>query len=100
MKKLIEKDKKIRDNFKSVEKQNVILKHIFKNSNFLLLTRWQSFFKLQQIMSKKNSKISVSSRCLYTINKKKFNNKTLFSRHSYLKQIRSGELHGFKKISW
>jgi hypothetical protein len=33
-------------------------------------------------------------------NKKKFNKKTLFSRHLYLKQIRSGELHGFKKISW
>jgi ribosomal protein S14 len=100
MKKLIEKDKKIREDFKSLEKQNFILKFIFKNNNFLMLVRWQAFLKLQMLMSKKNSRISMSSRCLYSINKKKFNKKTLFSRHLYLKQIRSGELHGFKKISW
>jgi hypothetical protein len=100
MKKLLEKDKKIRENFNNLEAQNFILKFIFKNNNFLLLVRWQAFLKLRMLMSKKNSKISVSSRCLYTINKKKFNKKTLFSRHIYLKQIRSGELYGIKKISW
>lgn len=100
MKKLLEKDRKIREDFKTFEKQNFLLKFIFKNSNFLLLVRWQAFLKLQTIMSKKNSKISMSSRCLYTINKKKFTKKTLFSRHLYLKQIRSGDLYGIKKISW
>lgn len=100
MKKLLEKDKKIREYFKNQEKQNFILKFIFKNNNFLLLTRWQAFIKLRMLMSKKNSKVSISPRCLYTINKKKFNKKTLFSRHIYLKQIRAGELYGMKKISW
>ena len=100
MKKLLEKDKKIRKDFELLEKQNFILKFIFKNSNLLLLVRWQAFLKLQMLMSKKNSKISVASRCLYTINKKKFNKKTLFSRHLYLKQIRVGDLCGIKKISW
>jgi ribosomal protein S14 len=100
MKKLLEKDKKTRIDFKNLETQNFILKFIFKNNNFLLLIRWQAFVKLRTLMSKKNSKISVSQRCLYTINKKNFNKKTFFSRHLYLKQIRSGELYGIKKLSW
>ncbi len=100
MKKLLEKDKKTRNYFKNLENQNFILKFIFKNNNFLLLLSWQAFLKLHMIMNTTNSKISTSSRCLYTINKKKFNKKTFFSRHIYLKQVRSGELYGIKKISW
>ena len=39
MKKLIEKDKKIRRNIKSVEKKHFILKFIFNNFNFFILIR-------------------------------------------------------------
>ena len=99
MKKQIEKDKKRINYVKQIEKQNFILKSIFKNSNFFLLIRWQAFLKLK-LLTSKNSKVSISLKCLYTKNKKKFNKITFFSRHIFLKLIRSGELSGIKKSSW
>lgn len=99
MKKLIEKDKKRIDSVKQIEKQNFILKSIFKNTNFFLLIRWQAFLKLK-LLTSKNSKVSISLKCLYTTNKKKFNKNTFFSRHVFLKLIRSGELSGIRKSSW
>ena len=47
MKKLIKKDKKLRSKIKSIEKQNHILKLIFKNSNFFTLIRWNAYLKLK-----------------------------------------------------
>jgi ribosomal protein S14 len=99
VKKLIEKDKKRINYVKQIEKQNFILKSIFKNSNFFILIRWQAFLKLK-VLTSRNSKISISVKCLYTNNKKKFNKNTFFSRHVFLKLIRSGELSGIKKSSW
>ena len=99
MKKLIEKDKKLRTSIKNSENKQFILKSIFKNSNFFILTRWKAITKLKSL-GFKNSKISISPRCLKTINKKKFNKLTLFSRHVFLKLIRSGEISNMKKASW
>jgi len=39
MKKLLEKDKKLRYQIKSIENQHFILKSIFKNLNFFTLVR-------------------------------------------------------------
>lgn len=99
MKKLLEKDKQKRIKIKKNEKKNFILKSIFKNDNFFNLIRWQSFLKLKKL-TLKNSKISLSNKCLYTMSKKKFNKTTLFSRHVLLKQIRSGDLSNIQKATW
>ena len=40
MKKLIERDKKLRYKIKKTEKQNYILKSIFKNGNFFLIRNY------------------------------------------------------------
>ena len=99
MKKLWVKDKKLRLNIKTVEKQQFILKSIFKNFNFFNLLRWKAFLKFKTL-SKANSQISVTNRCVYTINKKRLNSSTSFSRHVFLKLIRSGKITGMKKSSW
>jgi ribosomal protein S14 len=99
MKKLILKDKKLREQIKNSETLHFILKSIFKNSNFFTLIRWKAFTKLKSL-GFNNSKISVSPRCLKTFNRKKFNKLTFFSRHVFLKLIRSGKITGMKKASW
>lgn len=99
MKKLLEKDKNLRIKVKKSEKQHFILKSIFKNTNFFVLIRWKAFLKLKSI-GYENPKVAIAPRCLLTINRKKFNKLTLFSRHVFLKFIRSGVISGMKKSSW
>jgi len=99
MKKLLERDKKLRLRIKQVEKKNFILKSIFKNFNFFILIRWNAFLKLKTL-SKNNSSVSLLPRCLYSINKKRFNKLTPFSRHVFLKLIRSGQISNTQKASW
>lgn len=98
MKKLLEKDKSLRLKIKKVEKQQFILKSIFKNFNFFVLIRWNAFLKLKAL-SKNNSKVSVSPRCVSTINRKRFNKLTNFSRHTFFKLLKSGDISGFQKSS-
>jgi ribosomal protein S14 len=99
MKKLLEKDKLLR--FKNLELENrkIVLKSVFKNLNFFTLIRWNAFIKLQDLSSK-SSKYAVINRCVYSINKKRFNKLTNFSRHIFLKLIRTGQIPGMKKSSW
>jgi len=99
MKKLLIKDKKLRINLKTQEKKHFILKSIFKNSNLFTLLRWNAFLNLKTI-SKTNSNNAVSNRCLYTINKKRFNSLSPFSRYVFLKLARSGKIAGLRKSSW
>jgi len=99
MKKLIERDKKLRLEIKKTEKQHYILKSIFKNFNFFTLIRWNAYLKLKNL-TKTNSSVALSYRCLASINKKRFNKLTVFSRHIFLKLIRSGNISGFQKSSW
>ena len=99
MKKLIEKDKKLRNKIKAIEKQNHILKLIFKNSSFFTLIRWKAYLKLKHL-TKKHSSAALSYRCSASINKKRLNKFTVFSRHVFLKLIRSGNISGFQKASW
>ena len=99
MKKLITKNKKLCLEFKTNENQYFVLKSIFQNSNFFTLIRWNAFgfFKA---LSEATSKVSVSFRCIYTINRKRFNNLAPFSRQILLKLIQSGKVCGLKKSSW
>lgn len=99
MKKLLEKDKKLRIRIKQFEKKNFILKSIFKNFNFFALIRWNAFLKLKNL-SKTTSFVSLSPRCLASVNKKRFNKLTPFSRHVFLKLIRAGQISSVRKSSW
>lgn len=99
MKKLIAKDSKLRLRLELQEKQIFILKTIFQNTNLFTLIRWNAYIQLKKL-SKINSKISISSRCLYTINRKRFNTFAPFSRHILLKLIRSGKISGLRKSHW
>lgn len=99
MKKLLEKDKKRCFKVDKIDQKHFILKSILKNSNFLFLIRWNAFLKLK-LLAKNNSKVSITNRCLLTINKKRFNKYTTFSRHIFLKLIRSGYVSGLQKANW
>jgi ribosomal protein S14 len=99
MKKLIEKDKKLRNQIVLKEYEHFVLKSIIKNLNFFTLIRWNAYLKLKNI-TQNASKSSTINRCLYTVNKKRFNKLTGFSRHVFLKYIRSGSVVGIKKSSW
>ena len=99
MKKLLVRDKKRRSLFYKHERKKIILKTIFKNFNLFTLIRWNALIKLEQLGSI-SSTVSFSNRCIYTINKKRLNDTSLFSRHVLLKLIRSGKITGISKSSW
>jgi ribosomal protein S14 len=99
MKKLIVKDKKLRFGLKAQNKQYFILKTIFQNSNLFALVRWNAYLKLKTL-GQTNSKVGTSPRCVYTVNRKRFNALVPFSRYVLLKLIRSGQITGARKSSW
>jgi ribosomal protein S14 len=99
MKKLTEKDKKLRKNVLDTEKLHFILKSIFTNFNFFVLIRWNAFLKLKFLLNN-SYKTSLSNRCLQTSNRKRFNKFTHFSRCIFLKQLRFGKIYGIQKSVW
>lgn len=99
MKKLLEKDKIRRKQISLSEIKSFVLKSIMKNFNYFNLLRWNAFLKLK-LLTQNTSKISITNRCLFTINKKRLNKLTGFSRHVFLKTIRAGSVTGIKKSSW
>ena len=99
MKKLLAKDKKLRFKILKFENQHLVLKSIFKNLNLCTLIRWNAFIKLHNL-SNNGNKNSLYNKCLHSANKKRFNKLTNFSRHIFLKLIRSGQINGIKKSSW
>ena len=99
MKKLFVKDSNLRTKIKNYSKNYFVLKSIIYNKQFFLLVRYKSYLKLKKLI-KNYFIISISNRCINTVNKKNFNKFTLFSRFIYLKLIRNNQLHGFQKSSW
>lgn len=99
MRKLIEKEKKLRREIKKTENQHFILKSISKNLKLFTLIRWKAFMKLEAL-TQKVSKIALSPRCVHSANKKRYNKLTTFSRHIFLKLIRSGSVAGIQKSFW
>ena len=99
MKKLIEKDKKIRKAIKNSEKKKFILKTILNNANLPYLLRFNALNSLNSI-TKNASKTLISNRCVATINKKKFGKFTHYSRIFFLKLARNKKIHGITPASW
>lgn len=99
MKKLLQKDKNLCFKLKTIETEHFVLKSIFQNSNFFSLLRWNAFLKLRELSSK-SSKVSTVSKCLQSINKKRFNKLTCFSRQIFLKLLRSKSIPGVTKAVW
>lgn len=99
MKKLIEKDKKIRKKIKNLEKKKIILKMIQKNINMPYLVKFNASNRLND-MPKQSSNVLVSNRCLATVNKKKFGKLTNYSRIFSLKLARNKKIYGLTKASW
>lgn len=99
MKKLLEKDKKIRRKIKKLEKQKFIFRAISNNSTLSNLIRFNAFYNLNQLPSRA-SKTFVSNRCVNTFNKKKSNKLTHFSRIIFLRLARNHKIHGLTKSSW
>jgi len=98
MQKLLKKDKKLRSEVKCLESKHYILKCISKNFNLCILIRWNALSKLK-FLQKNSYKHRIIHKCLYTVNKKRFNKLTVFSRHIFLKLIRNGNVFGIKKTS-
>ena len=96
MKKLLEKDKKNRQKIKEFEKKKFILKSISNNLNLTNLIRFNALNSINN-MQKKTSKVFISNRCINTINKKKFNKLTKFSRIVFLKLARHKKIYGLVK---
>jgi ribosomal protein S14 len=99
MKKIIIKDKKLREILHVKEKTNFVLKLIINNSNLLKQIRWKAI-KILKDLANNRSKAAITYRCRETINKKRFNKYTLNSRHLFLKSIRFGLIHGIQKACW
>lgn len=99
MKKLLEKDKKNRQSIKQLELKRFILKQISTNSNFLKTIQWNASTKLSSL-TKQNSKVVISNRCVKTINKKAFHKFTSFSRTVFLKLAKLGNISYLRKSSW
>ena len=100
MKKILEKDKKTRKNFKKTEKKFFIYKTISNNSSLPDLVRFNALNLLNQMSPNLSSKTRISNRCVFTTNKKKFNKLSNFSRIVTLKLAKKQSIHGLKKSSW
>ena len=85
--------------FKKQEKQYFVLKSIFQNLAFFMLIRWNAY-QLLEFLAKTNSKVSIIFRCVYTVNRKRFNALMPFSRYVFFKLSRAGLISGLKKASW
>ena len=98
MKKLLEKDIVRRKNISIFEKKKFVLKLVSKNLNFFNYVKCKARFELN-ILPRISSKTLLSNRCGMTINKKKFNKLTNFSRIVFLKLIEKRSISDVYKSS-
>lgn len=99
MKKLIVKDKKRVISLNNCGKKHFVLSAITNNSNFFYAVRRKANYELKNLNSK-SSVSTIANRCKLTVNKKRLNKLTRYSRQIFLKQIRHGRINGFQKASW
>jgi ribosomal protein S14 len=98
MKKLLEKDKKIRKNIKILEQKKFILKTIYYNFWFINLIRLNALDGLNKL-SNRSSKTFISNKCVLTRNKKRFNKLTSFSRIIFRQLAKKEKISGIYKSS-
>jgi ribosomal protein S14 len=99
MKKLSIKDKKKRLNTNKCELKRFVLNTLLRNFNFSDITRWNASINLRY-MPVNSSATRILNRCVLTINKKRLNKLSNFSRMVFLKLSRSGLISGIRKSSW
>jgi len=99
MKKLNHKDKKTRKSVLESENKRFILKNIIKNKNLYPTIKWNAINELDNLL-KNSSKVKLSNRCIITGRKKSIIKKFKFSRISFLKYVRIGNLSGIKKSTF
>lgn len=97
MKKLLIKDKNLRQNLKNLNRRYFLLKIILKNYNIFSLFRIKAAINLNKL---KFFNVSISDRCIVSFNKKKFNKFFLYSRIILLKKLYQNKTIGFKKSIW
>lgn len=97
--KILEKDKQIRKKIQKFEKKKFILKNLSTNYNFFNLTRWNSYTHLK-CLPVKSSKTFLTNKCIKTVNKKKFNKLTNFSRIVFLRLVKTKKISNIYKSSW
>ena len=98
MKKLLEKDKKIRKNIKILEQKRFVLKTIYYNFWFINLVRLNALHDLNKL-SNRSSKTFTSNKCVLTRNKKRLNKLTNFSRIIFHTLAKKGKIPGIYKSS-
>ena len=98
MKKLLEKDKKIRKKVKTFEQKKFVLKTISTNFLFMNLTRLNALHTINRL-SNRSSKTFTSNRCILTKNKKRLNKLTHFSRIIFRQLARNRKIPGIYKTS-
>ena len=99
MKKLYNKDKKLRNLIKINNKKYFLLKSIIKNTFLFILMRYKAYLKLKYLFVF-NSNISIINQCTITYNKKRFNKFSSFSRYIFFKKIQNGEIYRILNINW
>jgi len=96
MKKLVQKDKHLRNSFVVNENKHTILKSLVKNKNLSKLTRWNASWLLTNFFTQHNP-TKFSNRCVVTARKNILNKHFKLSRLSLLKIARKGLIFGLKK---
>lgn len=99
MKKLIKQNKLIRQAFKKLEINRLVLKLFIKNNKFPTTIIWNSSNLLSNTI-KKNSICLINNCCIFTGKSVSLNLKVKMSRIFFLKTSRLCYLYGIKKIYW
>ena len=98
---LHKKDKKLRNLIMLNENKFLILKSIIKNLNLPFFLRWGAVVSLKNLNKKHfYNKTRLVNRCIITNKNSVVNKKFKLSRFELLRQIRSGNINGFKKDIW
>lgn len=96
MKKLLQKDKHLRNSFVNTENKHIILKSLVKNKNLSKLTRWNASLLLTNFFTKYHP-TKFSNRCVLTARKNILNKHFKLSRIHLLKIAKKGLIFGLKK---
>lgn len=99
MKKLNNKQKLLRNAIKNLGNKYFILKSIVKNRYLFINIKYKIFLMLMNKI-KINPISIIISTCLISLNKKKFNKFSFYSRHIFSNKVVNGEIFGFIKCFW
>lgn len=94
--KLYKKNKKLINSFVNYTNQYFLLKLFIKNKLLNTLIKY-NLILIQHTIFKKFSKVKIINKCCISINKKRFNNITLYSRFIFKKIVLNGKLFGITK---